>query len=106
MTNRRPMNYVEDSPNFDKIHQHAMQVKAYTAQEIQARAKSGQWASLNQRNGASLHSSGASSFPTKAQAAASSPPAPAALQNILPSHHMVNADLGPMKIHRPDNWPV
>ena len=33
--------YVENSPNFDKIHKHALQVKAYTAQEIQAGAKSG-----------------------------------------------------------------
>jgi hypothetical protein len=97
-------NYVEDSPNFDKIHEHAMQVKAYTAQEIQAGAKSGQWAELNQRNGASLHSSGASTFPTQASIVASSPPTPVLLQSVLPSHHMVNADLGPMKIHRPDNW--
>jgi Zn-dependent protease with chaperone function len=99
-------NYVVDSPNFDKVHQHAMQVKTYTAQEIRAGPQSGQWMALNQRNGASLQSSGASTFPTKAQAATSSPPAPASLQNILPSHHMVNADLGPMKIHRPDNWLV
>ena len=99
-------NYIEDSPDFDKIHQHAMQVKTYTAQEIQAGAKSGQWAALNQRNGASLHSSGASEFPTQASAAAGSPPTPVSLQSVLLSHHMVNADLGPMKIHRPDNWKV
>lgn len=98
--------YVENSPNFDKIHKHALQVKAYTAQEIQAGAKSGQWAALNQKNGASLHSSGASTFPTQATAAASTPPTPVSLQSVLPSHHMVNADLGPMKIHRPDNWKV
>jgi hypothetical protein len=98
--------YVENSPNFDKIHKHALQVKAYTAQEIQAGAKSGQWAVLNQKNGASLHSSGASTFPTQATAAASTPPTPVSLQSVLPSHHMVNADLGPMKIHRPDNWPI
>jgi Zn-dependent protease with chaperone function len=98
--------YVVDSPEFDKVHQHAMQVKTYTAQEIEAGAKSGQWVAMNQRNGSSLHSSGASAFPTKAQAAAGSPPAPASLQNILPSHRMVNADLGPMKIHRPENWQI
>jgi len=101
-----PENYVEDSPNFEKLRQHAMGVKAYTAQEIQAGAKSGQWVALNQKNGASLHSSGASTFPTRASAAANSPPASVSLQSVLPSHRMVHADLGPLKIQRPENWPV
>jgi hypothetical protein len=99
-------NYIEDSPDFEKLRQHAIGVKAYTTQEIQAGAKSGQWAALNQKNGASLHSTGASTFPTRASAAASSPPAPASLQSILPSHRMVHTDLGPMKIQRPENWPA
>lgn len=99
-------NYVENSPDFDKIHQHAMQVKVYTAQEIQAGAKSGQWAALNQRNGASLHSSGASTFPTQSSAAANSAQTPVSLQSVLPSHRTVKADLGPMKIHHPENWKV
>jgi len=97
-------NYVQDSPSFDKTRAHATQVKTYTAQEIQAGAKSGQWAALNQRNGASLQASGASAFPTRASAASS--PKPASLPSVLPSRHMVSADLGPMKIHRPDNWKV
>jgi hypothetical protein len=96
-------NYVEASPDFDKIHQHAMQVKTYTAQEIEAGAKSGQWASHNQRNGASLHSGGASTFPTSASAA---PPIPVSLESVLPSHKMVNANLGPMRINHPENWQV
>ena len=58
-------NYVTDSPSFDKIHEHALQVKTYTAAEIDQGAKSGQWAALNQGNGASLHSTGASTFPTR-----------------------------------------
>src|SRR5262249_59723155 len=49
--------YASDSPDFSSVHEHAMQVKVYTAQEIDQGAKSGQWASLNQRNGASLNSS-------------------------------------------------
>jgi hypothetical protein len=95
-------NYVEDSPSFDEVHQRALQVKTYTAEEIQSGAKSGQWAAMNQRNGASLHSSGASTFPTRASA----PPNPVALESVLPSHHMVTASLGPMKIHHPENWPA
>ena len=99
-------NYVADSPSFDKIHERAVQMKTYTAEEIQAGAKSGQWAALNQRNGAGLHSGGASAFPTQALAAASASPTSVSLQNVLPSHRMVSADLGPMKIHRPDNWNI
>jgi len=45
-------------------------------------------------------------FPTRAEAASSGAPSPIALQNVMASHHMVMADLGPMKIHRPENWPV
>ena len=92
--------YVEDSPAFDQVRQGASQVKTFTAQEIEAGAKSGQWAGLNQRNGASMHSSGASTFPTRATA----PPNPVSLESVMPSQHMVAANLGPMKIHRPENW--
>jgi len=98
------LNYVDASPNFDKIHQQALQVRTYTGQEIEAGAKSGQWAGLNQRNGASLHSSGASTFPTSGSAEA--PPNPVSLENILPSRRMVSANLGPMTIQHPENWPV
>lgn len=97
--------YVSDNANFERLRQRAMRVRAYTAAEIQEGAKSGQWAELNRRNGASLHSSGASTFPTGDSAA--EPAATAvALEDVLPSRRMVNADLGPMKINRPENWPV
>lgn len=99
-------NLASTSPNFDKIRQHAMGVRAYTAAEIQQGAKSGQWAAMNQRNGASLHSGGASTFPTRDSAAANESADAVALENILPSRRMVNADLGPMRILRPENWPV
>lgn len=94
--------YVDKSAEFDQARQGAAQVKLFTAQEIEAGAKSGQWASVNQRNGAGLHSTGASTFPTRAAA----PPNPVTLEAVLPSQHMVTANLGPMKIHRPENWPL
>ena len=96
--------FVEESPEFVKVHQRATQVRTYTAQEIEAGAKSGQWATLNQRNGADLNSGGASSFPTSDSAAA--PVTPVSLESVLPSQKMVNADLGPMRINRPENWQV
>nr|UXE45364.1 beta-barrel assembly-enhancing protease [uncultured bacterium] len=99
-------NYVGDSAAFTQVRQHASKVKAYTGQEIQAGAKSGQWAALNQRNGAGLSSAGASSFPTRASASSTLSPSAVSLRNVLPTDRMLNANLGPMKITHPENWPV
>lgn len=102
-------NYVVDSPSFDKIHEHAMQVKTYTAQEIQGGAKSGQWAALNQRNGATFNPGGGHALPTSASApvpGAAPNAAAVSAQSVLPTHKMVAANLGPMKIHHPENWLV
>ena len=98
-------NYAADSPEFSTVHQHASQVKSYSAQEIAQGAKSGQWAALNQQNGASLNSSGGI-FPTRSTADAMKTPTAIPLENVLPSQQMVNANLGPMKIDRPENWQV
>jgi Zn-dependent protease with chaperone function len=95
-------NYVVESPSFDAVHKHALQVKTYTPQEIQAGAKSGQWAALNKQNGAGLYSPGESTFPTRASA----PPNAVSFESVQPSQKMTTANLGPMKISRPDNWPV
>ena len=99
-------NYVSDIPSFEKLRQHAMGIKSYSAAEIQQGAKSGQWAALNKRNGASLHSTGASTFPTRASADTTASSNTVALESILPSRRMVSADLGPMRILRPENWQV
>jgi len=106
-----PEKFTADSPEFAKLRQHAMGVKAYSAEEIEQGAKSGQWAALNQKNGASLQASGASTGPASgASTGAAAPANPTAtavpLENVLPSQKMVNADLGPMKIQRPENWAV
>ena len=99
-------NYTPNSPAFTQVHQHAARVKAYTQQEIQAGAKSGQWAALNQQSGAGLNSTGASTFPTRASAASTMSPNTVSLRSVLPTDHMVNANLGPMKMTHPENWPV
>jgi len=100
------VNYAGDSSQFAELHQHATQVKSYTAQEIAQGAKSGQWAALNQRNGASLKSSGEGVFPTRSTMDAIKSPAAIPLAKVMPSGQMVNANLGPMKIDHPDNWQV
>ena len=94
--------YVGESASFDKAHKHALQLKTYSQQEIQAGAKSGQWAALNRQNGAGLYSPGESTFPTRASA----PPDAVAFESIQPSQKMTTANLGPIKIGHPDNWPV
>jgi Zn-dependent protease with chaperone function len=94
--------YVGESASFNAAHTHALQVKTYTPQEIQAGAKSGQWAALNKQNGAGLYSPGEGTFPTRA----SGPPSPVSLESVQPSQKMTTADLGPLKISRPENWPV
>jgi predicted Zn-dependent protease len=99
-------NYSGDSQAFAQVRQHASHMRAYTAQEIQAGAKSGQWASLNEKNGAGLDSAGQSAFPTRGSANATMSPTKVSLRNVLPNDHMVNANLGPMQITHPENWPV
>ena len=104
-----PGNYANDSVAFRKIRQHAMGVKAYTAEEIAQGAKSGQWAALNKKSGVTFN-------PTAANALSASPldlaPAPShnapevSLRNVLPSQHRRTADLGAVKIEYPENWRV
>lgn len=107
ISNWPPVNYTMDSPEFANVKQHAATLRTYSAQEIQQGAKSGQWASLNQNNGASLHSQqSAGIFPTRATAAALQAPPPVPLENVLPSQNMVNSNLGPMTINHPENWQV
>ena len=98
-------NYAADSPAFVQTRQHAAALRAYTAEEIVKGAKSGQWAALNQKSGASLNQTGGSVFPT-ADAAGPAQASSVSLQAVAPSHDMVIADLGVMKMHRPKNWLV
>lgn len=102
-----PQNYAGDSLAFRKTRQHAIEVKAYTAQEIAQGSKSGQWATLNKKNGATFSPIGSSTVNTSPSALAptSSPKAKGvSLESVLPSHRMVAADLGPVKIDYPENW--
>ena len=101
-----PKDYQINTSAFRRVQEQSRSVRAYTAQEIAQGAKSGQWASLNQKSGAVFKPTGATQF--NSSAPASSGPAPSAvpLQTVLPSQHMVTADLRHMKISRPDNWQV
>lgn len=108
ISNWPAQNYAGNSIAFQKARQHALSAKAYTGEEIAAGAKSGQWAQMNQKNGATfnggaaLNSSGARAVSPSSQVQAAAP----SLQSVLPSKQMVATDLGPMKIARPQNWSV
>jgi Zn-dependent protease with chaperone function len=95
-----PKNYDTDSAAFQRTRQHAKGVKAYTGQEIAAGAKTGQWAAMNKKDGAVFNS-----FGTTAVSARTPVPA-ATVQSMLPSQRMVDTNLGPLKIARPENWGV
>jgi beta-barrel assembly-enhancing protease len=101
-----PENYAGNSPEFVKVRQQAMGVKAYSGQEIAQDAKSGRWAALNKQNGATFNP-GNEFVDSGANAAAVSPHVTTvSLQSVLPSQQMVGADLGPVKLDYPDNWQV
>lgn len=101
-----PENYAGDSVAFQKTRQHALGVKVYSAEEIAAGAKSGQWTQINHKNGAAFNPSGAANSATVTPVNAKTPASPALAASVLPSQQMVASDLGPMKIERPQNWSV
>jgi hypothetical protein len=104
--------YLGDSPEFAKVRQHAMGVKAYTAEEIAAGAKSGQWEPANKRSGAVFAPAAAKGFAASSTTSAQSAAAPAApvsrvsLNDVMPSSNLQLIDLGAMKIARPANWEI
>ena len=101
--------YTSDSPAFQAARQHATGVKAYTAEEIAQGAKSGEWTALNKKNGATFQAPGGNAQAAGASAAApnaSRSVAAVSLQSVLPSEKMSASALGPVKLHRPENWKV
>ena len=104
-----PEHYASDSPAFQKARQHAIGVRAYTAQEIAQGAKSGEWAGFNKKNGAAFNPTSAGMASASTLAATPSPSANAqavSLENMMPSQRMVAANLGPVTISYPENWQV
>jgi beta-barrel assembly-enhancing protease len=103
IANWPPKTYRTTSPDFEQAHQLATTMKTYTAQEIAAGAKNGEWARMNRENGAYLRTANGGAV-TPASANLSDAAAPVSLASVLPSSRMVKTDLGAMTISRPDNW--
>jgi len=103
-----PVQYRGDSAAFAKVRQKAAGDKVYTAEEIAQGAKSGQWESLNKKNGAVLKVPAGMTLQESAQNKSSSggSSGPVSLNDVMPSGKFLVADLGPLKIGRPENWEV
>ena len=108
-----PTTYRTDNTAFIAARNHAMKVKAYSADEIAAGAKTGQWTSLNKQSGAVLQpppgmtvsqatQSGSGATASQSPAAAK----PVAWADVAPSSSFVLADLGLVQMVRPANWKV
>jgi Zn-dependent protease with chaperone function len=107
------VNYLSDNSAFSVAHKHAMQVKAYSADEIAAGAKSGQWTSLNKQNGATLQPPPGMTVSQTTQPASTSPASqtapkvkPVSWSDVAPSSNFLLADLGLIQMVRPANWKV
>jgi Zn-dependent protease with chaperone function len=97
--------YSADSGEFAGVRKHAGTVRAYTAQEIAAGAKSGQWAAENRKSGAVFPDGAGTGAGAAAQAGAVSVPT-VSVTEVQPSSNFRNTDLGILKIDRPENWDV
>ncbi len=106
IANWPPEHYQASSAAFATTHQQAQGVTAYTAQQIDAGAKSGQWARQNQ----SPTSAPATVTPTSAPAAPAPAPASGNLgavtfQQVRPSKTFVPVTNNSVfTIKHPDNW--
>lgn len=106
IANWPPKNYKTSSPAFEQARQQATKMKMYTAQEIAAGAKSGQWAQLNRQNGAVFSPNGGTVAPVSANIPDTASPNQVSLSSVLPSSRMVKSDFGLLTISHPENWQV
>ena len=98
VSNWPPEKWIENTPQFTQMHQDARGIRAYTAQEIQAGAKSGQWAQQNQRNGSATN--------------VSMPPSPAgnghtgpvSASQVMPSGSFKTLNNSAFSMKYPENW--
>src|SRR5262249_25635065 len=101
----QPIHYQTNSAEFQTAREHAMGTKAYTAQEIAQGAKSGQWAKINQQNGAVFSPTGSNALRSGSEGFGSEPRTnnvdAVPLQSVLPSSHFVPENLGSLRIQHP-----
>ena len=101
-----PENYRATDAAFTETRQHAAGIKAFTAEEIARGAKSGQWDALNKQNGAVFNAPGGTPSETTPATSTTTTVNPVSWNDVMPSAKLVTADLGPIRIARPENWEV
>ncbi|HEY7096139.1 MAG TPA: M48 family metallopeptidase [Terriglobales bacterium] len=101
-----PKTYSTSATAFNNARQHALGVRAYSAQEIEQGAKSGQWAKLNQQKGATFKPAAGVPVSETSSPQPTNAGKPVSIDSVLPSAQLVTSDLGPLKIARPNNWQV
>jgi len=99
-----PKQYDTNNAAFARTRQEGEGVKGYTAQQIAQGAKTGEWAALNQKNGATIRPPSGVAVSQSASAGGGPTGSPVLLSSVLPSARMVTSDLGPFMISRPENW--
>jgi beta-barrel assembly-enhancing protease len=103
-----PKNYQVTSAAFQQAKQAAKSVKAYTAEEISAGAKSGQWAHQNATTGATpknlpvSQDTSSNGEPTQSGPSISN----ASLSEIRPSDRFKTLNQNGLSLSYPDNWQV
>ncbi len=106
IANWPPKQYYTDNATFLRVKQEAEGVRSYSAQQIAQGAKTGEWASLNQRNGALFRPPSGVAVSQPASYNGGSGSRSVSLESVLPSSRLVTTNLGPISIARPDNWQV
>ncbi len=102
-----PEKYRSNNAEFRVVRKEAMKAKAYTAEQIAQRAKSGGWESLNRKNGAVLRPPAGMSVSGGTESTGSGNVANGVKWSaVAPSRYFVLADVGFVKIVRPRNWQV
>lgn len=98
-------NFQNNSQGFINARNDAQRLKLYTAQEIQAGAKSGQWAQLNQKNGSVFtQNPGAPAVATPVSQ--TRPMGNVPNSDIRPSGNFRSLNLNFISMKYPDNWQV
>ena len=94
--------YSGDSEEFAAVRAHAEKVPSFSAQEIADGAKAGRWTAENRSNGA-VFADAPAEAPKQAEATSVSR---VSWSDVQPSSNFQTADLGALKIDRPENWDV
>lgn len=101
-----PRQYQAGSAAFAQVKQQAAGVRSYSAEAIAQGAKTGEWAKLNEKNGAVFKASPEVAVTQSASTSVEPSAGPVSLSSVLPSSRLVTANLGSLTIAHPDNWQV